>query len=253
MDKRRLTLPEFEAELFRIYREKKAKSRSFSIRAMASELGVPDTTLQKVFKGERNLGPRLAGEIAPRFNVDIVVEKKKRKPAHTKWAFKKLSEQSKTQISWVNLAILELIKLADFEPSKDWVAKKLGLPVDVVSNLLLEMENEGMLRREHGRWRDLFEDSSVHAERLLTSDVVRTELKKLMICSTKAIDTVPYEEREHSFSIFPVASSRLPALKRKIVDLRREFVQSAQASKGKKDALYVFQLGFFPVPEKQGE
>ncbi|RYZ69260.1 MAG: DUF4423 domain-containing protein [Proteobacteria bacterium] len=119
-----------------------------------------------------------------------------------------------------------------------------------MENLLSKMETEGLLSRTGGEWRDLLDDAASVAPDAITGAVVRRILKDMMAASSAAVDQVPFDDREHSFALFPVATRQLPLLKKKLNSLQREFGALAAKSKFVKNEIYAFHLGFFPVTKE---
>ncbi len=242
-----ISLDQLESMVRNYVSEKKQAKPGFSIRNQAARWGIAHSTLQKVVSGDRQLGLKTARKLAAVFNTRIEDAKHPRRQPEDRWKFKLLDAHSSEQVSWINLAILELLKLDDFTPSAKWVAKRMGLDVDVTEFILQKMEREKMLKREGDEWTDLLEDSVVALSNFITTEQVRESIVDLLRVSISSVENVPYERREHSFNLIPVTQKQIPRLRRRLSELRLEFTQSVQNASGPKDQVYAFQLGFFPV------
>ena len=161
MSLKTVSLNQLESMVRSYLAEKKQAKPTFSIRNQAARWDIAHSTLQKVVSGERQLGLRTAQKLAAVFNTRLQDDKRPRRRPEERWNFGLLDANSSEQVSWLNLAILELLKLEDFTPSADWVAQRMGLDVEVTEFILQKMEREKMLKRDGDRWTDLLEDSVV--------------------------------------------------------------------------------------------
>ncbi|RYZ67575.1 MAG: hypothetical protein EOP05_17565, partial [Proteobacteria bacterium] len=173
-----------ENELKKIYRDRKKKNPDYSYRTMAKDLDFNFSTLYRVLRGERRLGRHAAKDLAEKLNVQLVPSRplsrtKKQEP----FALSRLNPLSETQVHWLSLAVLESMKLVDFKPESQWVARRFGLRQDVIENLLSKMETEGLLSRTGEEWRDLLDDAASVAPDAITGAVVRRILKDMMAAS----------------------------------------------------------------------
>ncbi|MES3038251.1 MAG: TIGR02147 family protein [Bdellovibrionota bacterium] len=250
-ERKDLTVAEFEKELKQFVEDRASTNPHFSIRSMALKFGVLDSTLQKVIRGERNLGFRLAKDLAQHFNVEIIKDKTKKVRGPTRWKLNVIDPDSETHISWVNLAILEMIKLKDFNGTEAWIAKRLGLSLQTVQEVIRKMESQQMLTRTSKGWKDCMDDAAVAANGPITSKSIRLMQKDLLSISQQKVDSVSYDEREHTFTIFPVPRSQIKNLKKKVLEFSWAIAESAQKSRAPKEEVYALQLSLFPLTQKQ--
>lgn len=250
MPKPPMSLSELETHVRHYLETQRATNPRFSLRNQARRWGVPFSTIQKLATGKRGLGFITAKSLALKFDIELIAESRSKKRAPSKWTFTSLDPESEHQVNWVNLAILEMLKLKDFEPNATWFSNRLGLDESDLADAITSMNQHGLLETSDLQWRDRLGDSAVATHQFLTSTAVRRSLKDVVSLSREKIEEVPYDLREHSFSLFPVTESQLPKLKKKLADLRREFTQEVQGWKGEKDQIYAFQIGFFPLTRK---
>ena len=252
MQKRELTLAEFESELIKFVRERQIKNPKLSARSIAFKLGVTSSTLQKLMSGKRRLGFRVAEEVASRMNVSLVKQKtKKRTRLRIKAWRLQLNPDSEVSVSWLNLAILEMIKLADFHGDVSWIAARLGLPEELVEQAVSDMQKEDMLRIDGELWIDLVKDASTEVPTPRSTAKIHKMQQDVWTLSKRQMETRPIEERVHSFSIMPVSERQIPILKRKIREFSWELCELAQNSKRPKSDIYGFQVGFFPMTQER--
>ncbi|MEM9273483.1 MAG: DUF4423 domain-containing protein, partial [Cyanobacteria bacterium P01_F01_bin.143] len=75
--------------------------------------------------------------------------------------------------------ILELMKLADFKPSKHWIAKKLGLSHGKVREIIEKLQTVGLLKIEaDGTWVDVTEGRTTNTLDLGVTSFARREYQK---------------------------------------------------------------------------
>jgi transcriptional regulator with XRE-family HTH domain len=140
-----------------------AANPRYSLRAFAKMLHVNHSTLSQILRGKRpltrqtieRLGPRL--KLSPEAVMRFVA--RLRRPSHPDGAIREatlLAHDTACAISeWHHHAILELLRLPEFQTDSRWIARVLDLRVDEVNMALQRLLRLGMLEmRDRDQWVD---------------------------------------------------------------------------------------------------
>ncbi len=145
------------------FKERVHANSSYSLRSFARDLKVSPSTLSEFFNGRKGISKKLALQLIERLNlpdwervyfeqlvqVECTRDLKLKKQAKLKLdLFKRenkfqliQNKALKALTSWVELAILELTYIKDFQPNTKWIAKKLSVPevtVELSTKRLIE-------------------------------------------------------------------------------------------------------------------
>jgi uncharacterized protein (TIGR02147 family) len=237
---------------------RKFANSAYSLRAYARDLGLSAPRLSQVLSKKSGLSFTNAQEIAQRLKLSedqtnwfcdsagaasarSASEKKEflhRITLYKREAkkFKEIHlEYFKVIADWYHFAILEMTYLSEFKNSEVWIAKKLGITTTEVSTAIERMLKLNLLTEKDGKLIDTFKFLAT------PSDVPSVALKKfntqLMKKATEALHEQDLSEREISSNIFSVDKEKIPELKDRIRDFRRDLGRFASEST-EKNAVY---------------
>ena len=106
------------------------KNKNYSLRSFARQLDVDPSTLSKILKNKIHPGSRLIFRISkkldiPEEEVTFFFQDLKKQQNNS---YEKIALDTFAVISdWQHFAILELMKIEDFQPQAEWISHKLGL------------------------------------------------------------------------------------------------------------------------------
>ncbi|RYZ93073.1 MAG: DUF4423 domain-containing protein [Proteobacteria bacterium] len=225
--------------------QKQAKNKRFTASALARQIGILDSTLHKLLRGERKLGLHLGKQIATYLDVGFKHAPREKKAARLPSLNPKaLSED----LNWMHLAVLELLQLKDFTPSSDYVAQRLGLKDETAARILQELKNSGLLQvDERGNCSDRLSDSATAAKQFVTSKSLRQLQRDMLEKSLEALEGVDYEQREHASTFTAIDPKLIPQLKKKMRAFRWEIATWIDANSTEKSELYILQTHIFPI------
>ena len=131
---------------------------SYSLRAFARDLEIDNSVLSKVLSGRRPLGKKLIERLGCKLNMDPeslnTFLKPSGQPKQDRYG--QLAMDSFSIISdWHHYAILELMRLDDYQHDKKWMATKLGMKVPEVSAALDRLIRVGLVEEQKGQWLDI--------------------------------------------------------------------------------------------------
>jgi transcriptional regulator with XRE-family HTH domain len=251
----RLELSEIVADR---YKRKRQANPRFSVKAFANQLGLNESTLYKVMQGRRRIGVHVARQLAQKLGYELLpdpVEIPKLEnldPANAKT----ISQETFDVLGWIHFAILEAMKLEDFTPSENWIARRFGLSGSETARVLREMEAAGVLRRDGGQWTDTVEDAISAGPGKFSSHAMRANQKHFLEFSARQLEAIPIKKREHFLFVFPVNDKEIERLKKKSQKVLMEVADQSQKSRRPKNAIYGMQISLVPVTtleSKNGE
>jgi uncharacterized protein (TIGR02147 family) len=151
--------------------------------------------------------------------------------------------------TWHHYAIRELVCLADFVDSPEWMAERLGWRITAVQaaearDRLLAL---GLLARtDDGRLVQC--DAQVLTHPDVRAEGARFFHQQMLQQAQHALRATPTEKREVVGSTFAVSAANLPRAKELIRRFHDEMCDVLEVRNG--DALYQLQLAFFPLTEE---
>ena len=150
--------------------ERCRRNSRYSLRSFARDLSISPSTLSRILSGKREINReiyercRLKLKISPlqRSWFEAYFEKRthEKLPLAERRDYRTLtSTEAKLVGGWECIAILNLLKVRDFQPSASWIADKLDIPVTKVKRLVSTMIRLGFLKVESdGHWRAVHEN-----------------------------------------------------------------------------------------------
>jgi len=240
---------DFGTRLKEEWRVRQKKNPSYSQRAFARSLNLDPSDLNKMMKGTRLPGRKVAGaigqklgwpaaetEICLRYHAESVPD---RNPLSEE-LFEALS-------SWKYFAILTLTATKGFESNANYVAKRLGLPLAEVEVAVLRLKRLGLLVVEaDGSWRDVSAGATTSlGDPLMTTSSRRTLQKSYVEQSLKAVDHVAIDRRNHTTVLMKADPKRLAMARDMITVFRRDLANFL--SQGEGTEVYCLNLGLFPL------
>ncbi len=244
----------------------------FSLRRFAKEIGFSSHTLLRyVLEGERNLSKRTLVKISlalglsgPRaeffenlvfFNQSATLQEKdhfyqKLLAADKSRGMKKMeARQFEVLKSWYHIAIRELLNLASFRPSPEWIARNLLPPIEPkeARDSLKTLLESGLIRRTANGYRPV--DDAITTDDETMALFVRNYHLEMLELAKRSLDTVPPEQRDISSVCMTIREADLPKLKKQIQLMRKELREFAAEGK---QAERVVQVNIQLFPLSQG-
>lgn len=143
---------------------------------------------------------------------------------------------------WYHMAILECFSLPDYEPTLDWFAKKLDLPLMSVEQAFKRLFRVGLLELKGSFF--IPSDTQTVYESGPASEAVRNFHKQILEKSVKALDEQNVDERDFQALVVAIDPQDLPRYKDKIRKFWGEISQMAETNPTKKN-VYALSLSLF--------
>lgn len=150
---------------------------------------------------------------------------------------------------WYNFAILEMVRLDNFEPCKKWIAKKISITESDAELALDRLIRLGLLiKNEDG---SLVKSSDVVSllPTTLSTIAMRERQKQILNRSINTLDSVEFSKRDQSAITLCIDSELLPEIKMKIKKMRRTLANYITKNNKKRDQVYELSVSFFPWSE----
>lgn len=250
-----IILQKLHAEL----KSRKSLNPRYSLRAFARSLGISPGTLSQILNSKKPISPKILEKVFQKLNLEGT-SLENLKEVHSdikKWrSVKNLNERNNVEIDdetfslisdWYHYAILELVKLDDFEPNIKWIASKLGLEIEIAEKgieRLLKLELLAISKEGHFFATSEFTRISNSPR---TSAARRNRQKQILELSKIKIDEVDIVNRDHSAITMTVDFSLLPEIKERIRKFRKDLGNYIVKNSKKSEAVYELQISFFPL------
>lgn len=243
---------------------------AYSVRAFARDLGISSPRLSNILNKKQGLSVESAREIAKRLKIPEGKKRwfylsagalhsrsdKERKEFQKK--IKEIKNESKvySEISmeyftivseWYHFAILELTLLKTFQYDIQWIANTLGIDPQNAQDAIERMKRLDLVQEKNGTL--VATHQYIESPDEMASSALKKFNSQLIQASLRAITEQPVHEREISSILIGIEKSRLPELKERLKDFRREF--SYEAAKGdNKDTLYCLATQFYSLSKE---
>ena len=246
---------------------RQALNPSFSASAFAKKVGMSQTYLSLLLKGERAVTKRVVEKLSISLNysesqkqyllllahkentkdqdmqraLDVAVQELKRKhfpdSSYIKF-FDVISE-------WHFSAIMEAIQLSGAEcKSEAMIAKKLGLDPKLVNESLRTLLELKLVKKEQGRWVRI-DSGFLKTTSEVQSEALRKFHKQVINMGLRAIDDQPIERRSFTGVTTAIDPAKIPEAKRRILEFQRDLMRFLED--GDRKEVYQFELQFFQL------
>lgn len=230
------------------YQDRSTANPGYSIRSFARDLGTAPSSLSEILNGKKGISPKRSYELAQKLKLpdwqaqlfcDLVAVEHAKSPrvrAEAKERLEGRLQENQLHIlnqntmraltSWIDLAVLELTYMKDFESNPQWIARKLDIEEDLAKNSVLRLRNAGLLKidSQSGVWQDasplLSSTDGVPDEaiRLFHHTVLNLALKKMESRNVHSrtvksvIFSISESNRQRARKILDEAISKIVAL-----------------------------------------
>lgn len=239
------------------------KNPLFSLRALARKLQVSPSHLSRVLRGEKNFSyqctVRLARELdLSQKHTELILKnfeikttkKKKETQAQQDLRQQKILEFENFRLiaDWYHFPILELVRTKGFISSENWIAKRLTLPVPVVTAALKRLENLGFISGLPNAIK------LEHAEILKTTNdiqsiAIRKHHTQMLQKATEALETQDISEREFQAMNLNFNKSDMASAKAAIRKFTKDFNKKFSRKSG--DEVYQLNLQFYSLTQEK--
>jgi uncharacterized protein (TIGR02147 family) len=250
-----------------------ARNPHYSLRAFARDLKFLPSRLSDVMNGRQGLSAASATHLAHRLSLSktecqwfaaSVESQHARSQARRVSAQKTLEAMEANSryrrlrddvfavvADWYHFAILELVSVSDFQPTPEWIGRKLGITPAVAALAVERLISVGLLRREGGTL--VATSSFVASPDEIPSEAVKRHHQQILEKSATALVHQPVAEREFSANTVAIDPADLPAIKADLKRFRRRFEQKYRKSANRTHVYCLASQFFSLTPNTQEE
>lgn len=231
---------------------RRERNAGYSIRAMARDIGLDQSTLCRVLSGKRSLSKSLIDKLLPKLSLS---ELELQSLLDSQAGAKDNSVEPKqlpvehflVQSQWYYDAILELSRIESFKPNIAWIAAKLSMDTATVKRAVDRLFSLGYLKDEEGRWVDTTGTNSFFPLEN-ASEAQSIYQKQVLQNSAKALENTPVSDRNHSSVTIAASQEKMMEVKKRIHEFQKEIMAYLEEDKEENlDSLYQLQIGYFPL------
>lgn len=231
-------------------KEIQAKNSRFSMRSLATKLGISAGALGDLMKGKRPLSDFYAEKIARNLNLNeqemkvlfAAVNTRSRKFGRQKI----LTENELSMVTdWENYAILNLMKTADFQSDASWIAQRLALSETKVKNCLKVMMDLELISFRQGEW--LRTHGSLTTTKEIPSQALVTAHKKDLLKAIEVLEKTTPDTRSFTSVTMPINTAKIDEARKLIQKFRRNLCTLMET--GPRDEVYNLNIQLYPVTD----
>lgn len=222
--------------------ERVEKNPRYSIRSFARLLQINDSSLSQILRGKRQLSSeQMQKKLARLGYEDTEITNNKALP--------NLPRASFDIDTWVDDALLELMRLPNFTANNKWIASQLAITVAEVNGTLERLEKSGYIDRTQKGWKCLLSSSSNIVESSFTNESLKRYQRLLLEKSMRSLLECPKEERDHTSIVVAMDANDLLEAKTRIKAFRRELMAFLERPEAKPSRVVALQTSFIPLTE----
>lgn len=214
------------------------KNPRFSLRAFAKRLGVSPSHLSRVLNGKKSLSLETAVQISRELGIDLTGEfSDQALPTKTLnfEVFKVISD-------WYHFPLLELIRTKGFKSDARWIAKRMELPLPIVTAALDRLESLELIERKDGEIK-LTNQNFLETLDDIPSAATRNHHEQMLSKAVESLNSEPVSKREFQSLNFNFDPEEMEEAKKAIRDFCKRFNKKYGKTSGKE--VYQLNLQFF--------
>lgn len=234
---------------------RQSRNSAYSLRAFARDLGIGVTTISDVLADKRNLSKTNLQKVIERLLVSPLEQEKLwenyKHLMHRPSAVddRTLLEEDVFRMiaDWHYLAILNVIKLKDFNGTSAWVAARLGLKEEEVDEAFERLERLELVRKN----RDTYTRTkkSLSTTRDIPSAAIRKHHSQNLTLAEQSLHRDPVETREFASITLAVNPAKLSLAKDLLLRTRKKIVELLD--NGDTSEVYTLSFQLFPLTKLQ--
>lgn len=237
------------------------KNPKYSQRAFARDLGVSSGTLSNILNKKTGLSLKKAESIASKLSLKIedqelflkLVEMSSATPEknlqldsqlyNSDSSYLKLNDDYYSILTeWYYFAIVELVKVCDFENNDEWIAQRIGLPTNEIRPIINRLIRVELLQEIDGQLVQTYDYFVSPSGTPL--DAAKKFHKQILNKAIEAVDNQEIGKRNFTSGFLRVRKSDMPHITKRIKEFRRELSKEIESGEGH-DSVYAFSIQFF--------
>lgn len=236
------------------YLQRKNRNPRYSIRAFSRDLGISSGRINNYLNGseipaEKNL-ERMISALKLTSKKATALKKAAQTSRYLNRGLgfsKALNEQEFSQISsWQTWSILTLFQSSDFQPTTEWISKKMDFSISQVEKSLQQLEHAGLICKKSPFYE--LTCKNVTTTNDIPSQSIRQFHKQFIKLAENSLDQIPVEQRDISSITMCVNPEKVAQVKELIWEFRSR-VNSLMEDSTNNNQIYQLNIQLFPISQ----
>ncbi|WP_413288411.1 TIGR02147 family protein [Bdellovibrio sp. HCB337] len=242
-----MTLQQFIQQQFK---QRQDKNPKFSLRAFARLLQTDPSSLSKILNGKRIPSPKTISMWIEKLKLNEEEATELVKSSNVTDSFNPLSSEFfESTYSWAHPILLEAVKLPDFPRRTSHLARLFGMTEEQIEQTLDYLAQHNILRKNSDQ-RSYAPTNMTTMPIPYTTELRRNLQKKYLDLAQKAVEEVPFEQRDNRTLTIAIHSEDLPAIRAIIHEAQNKINKISEKRRSKVNTVYNFSSAFYPVIEE---
>lgn len=241
-------------------RRKKINPR-YSLRAFAQHLNIQASLLSRILRGKIPLTQKALDRFCEPLNIaqgEYKLFSREIYDQKTSYGTKDSSElmheinmdEFKFIQDWYHFVILELTTLPGFQPTPDWIAKKINISKVEAQMALKRLVDIGELEKNSDGELVPTHKTTTTIGRGLTNSAFKLRQKQVLKKAIEAMDLVAIEQRDQTSMTISVDQDLMPEIKERIKKFRRSLATYIEKNSKNPNSVYELSISLFPWTQK---
>lgn len=247
-------LPTHFSEMIRdIFQSRALRNPNYSLRAFSRDLGITSGHLSDLLNQKVGLSKEKAEALVKNFKLGqedeklflhlVAGGKTPENPIKFDSSYVNLNDDYyKVLTEWSYFALVELVRVKDFQNNDEWIAKRLSIPKHEVRGIIERLIRVELLEEKENELIQTYDYFVSPSGTPL--DAAKKFHKQVLAKAIIAVDEQEIQERDFTSGFLRVRKNDLPAIGQKIKAFRRELATFAEGGDNH-DSVYAFSVQFF--------
>lgn len=251
-------ISDINLEKFRIFLQDELVNRckenpSYSLRAYARDLQIDNSALSKILSGKRKLGKNLTRKLLKRLDLDSsslehILKNMDDTLSKGEMDYKQLAIDSFAVISdWHHYAILELIRVDQFQSDIGWISRALDMKSFEVKAAIERLIRVGLIEIDSNKnIIDISGGKTTNISNEMSHSALRKMQKQLLEKSIQCLEEVEYEKRSNTSMTMAIDTTKMGEAIDEIKKFRRKMGKLLSRGKNR-DQVYNLSIALCPL------
>lgn len=253
-------LPQHFSEILRDeFYKRTLKNQNYSLRAFSRDLGLTSGNLSDILKRKSGISLEKAGQISSKIrltqadeNLFFTLVKMNSSDEQANLKLQMLNHDSsyitladdyyRVLTEWFYFALVELVRVQDFQNNDGWIANRLGINACDVRPAIERLLRVELLKDIDGELIQTYDYFISPSGTPL--DTAKKFRKQILSKAIEAVDKQAIEERNFTSGFLRARKVDLPKIGEKIKEFRRQMAAEIESGEGH-DCIYAFSIQFF--------
>lgn len=238
------------------------KNPKYSLRAFARDLRINDSTLSQLLSGKRTVTIKHIEQLGASLKLTSATIRKYLKNtsknlSDNKIEFSQMTVDSFSMMAdWFHDAILELLKVSDFQPDESYISKALGIHISQARGAIQRLKRLGLISADEGQtWVTNCQNSLVNFDLPTSHQALKEYQKQILDLSKESIEHVDINKRNHTSFVVALDSELVEEVSLRIRQFQKQLIEFIESESKSPNEVYAIQFASFPLtkPKIKGD